>query len=166
MPTRRDGLHAFAAMAASAALAGCGFELRRAPALPFRRMALVGFSDKTSTADELRRALPDDVTVVDDPRDADVVLEALTDLRRRSVAASTAAGQVREVTLVSTLTYRLSTRGGKPLLPPATIELRRDMSYSETLALGKADEEQTLWRAMEADIAMQVLRRLAATPPL
>jgi outer membrane lipopolysaccharide assembly protein LptE/RlpB len=40
MPTRRDGLHAFAAMAASAALAGCGFELRRAPALPFRRMAL------------------------------------------------------------------------------------------------------------------------------
>ncbi len=166
MPTRRDGLHAFAAALASAGLAGCGFELRRAPALPFRRMALVGFSDKTTTADELRRALPDGVAIVEDPRESDVVLEALADRRRRSVAASTAAGQVREVTLHSTLTYRLSTRGGKPLLPPATIELRSDMSYSETLALGKADEEQTLWRAMEADIAMQVLRRLAATPPL
>jgi len=166
MPTRRDGLRAFAAACASAALGGCGFELRRAPALPFRRLALVGFSPDTTTADELRRALPDGVAIVEDPRDAEVALEALVDRRRRAVAASTAAGQVREVTLVSTLTYRLSTRGGKPLLPPATVELRRDMSYSETLALGKADEEQTLWRAMEADIALQVLRRLAATPPL
>ncbi len=38
------------------------------------------------------------------------------------------------------------------------------MSYSEAAALAKADEERLLWRAMEADIAMQVLRRLAATP--
>lgn len=151
-------------LASTALLAGCGFELRRAPALPFRRLALVGFSPASGTADALRRALPDDVTLVAHPRDAEVVLEALADERRRSVSATTAAGQVRELQLHSRLVYRLSTRGGKPLLPPAEITLGRDLSYSETAALGKAQEEQSLWRAMEADIALQVLRRLAASP--
>ncbi|HMM84733.1 MAG: LPS assembly lipoprotein LptE [Gammaproteobacteria bacterium] len=151
-------------LASTALLAGCGFELRRAPALPFRRLALTGFSPATGTADALRHALPDGVTLVAHPRDAEVVLEALADERRRSVSATTAAGQVRELQLHSRLVYRLSTRAGKPLLPPAEIALGRDLSYSETAALGKAQEEQSLWRAMEADIALQVLRRLAASP--
>ena len=147
-------------------LAGCGFALRRAPELPFERIALVGFSAQTEVAPELRRALPAGVRVVADPRDAEVVLEALVDQRRRSVAAMTAAGQVREVTLHSRLLYRLSTRGGRVLLPPAEVAFSRAMSYDEAAALAKADEERLLWRAMEADIAMQVLRRLAAAPPL
>ncbi len=148
----------------AAATGGCGFALRRAPDLPFARLALVGFSGRTGTADELRRALPEGVVVVDDPRQADAVLEALADERRRSVSATTAAGQVREVVLVSRLVYRLSTRGGQPLLAPVEVAQSRQMSYSETAALAKAQEEQTLWRAMEADIALQVLRRLAAAP--
>lgn len=151
------------ALLASAA-GGCGFELRRAPDLPFRSLALVGFSPSTATAEELRRAMPASVTVVDDPRRAEAVLEALADERRRSVSATTAAGQVREVVLGSRLVYRLSTRAGQPLLPPAEVALSRQMSYSETGALPKAQEEDVLWRAMEADIALQVLRRIAAVP--
>jgi LPS-assembly lipoprotein len=156
---RRAGLVLLAA-----APAGCGFELRRAPDLPFKSVALVGFSERTSTADELRRAMPSSVTVVADPRQAEVVLEALADERRRSVSATTSAGQVRELVLSSRLVYRLSTRSGKPLLPPAEVAMSRQMSYSETAALPKEQEEQGLWRAMESDIALQVLRRLAATP--
>lgn len=165
MPSRRRVVGSAFAAAVAGALAACGFELRRAPELPFRSVALVGFSPSSGVADELRRTMPAAVTVVDDPRRADVVLEALNDERRRSVVATTAAGQVRELQLQSRLVYRLSTRSGKPLLPPAEIELYRDMSYSETAALGKTQEEQILWRAMEADIALQVLRRLAAAPP-
>jgi len=162
--SRRRGLLAGGLALALLPLAGCGFALRRAPELPFRRIALVGFSAQTEVADELRRAMPAGVTVVADPRDAEVVLEALVDRRSRSVAGMTAAGQVRELSLHSRLLYRLSTRGGRPLLPPVEVAFSRDMSYSEAAALAKADEERLLWRAMEADIAMQVLRRLAATP--
>lgn len=162
LPRRRRAL--LAGLAATAALAGCGFELRRAPDLPFRSVALVGFSAKTGVADELRRAMPPDVAVVDDPRRAEVVLDALTDERKRSVLATTSAGQVRELRLHSRLVYRLSTRGGQVLLTPTELAMVRDMSYNETGALGKAQEEQILWQAMEADIALQVLRRLAATP--
>ena len=39
------------------------------------------------------------------------------------------------------------------------------MSYSETAALAKAQEETLLYRAMEDDIVAQVLRRLAAIKP-
>ena len=36
------------------------------------------------------------------------------------------------------------------------------MSYTESAALGKEQEEATLYRAMQTDIVAQVLRRLAA----
>jgi LPS-assembly lipoprotein len=47
----------------------------------------------------------------------------------------------------------------------AELVLLRDLSYSETLALAKAQEEAQMFREMEADIAQQVLRRLAAVQP-
>ena len=46
--------------------------------------------------------------------------------------------------------------------PPADLLLTRDMSYSETSALAKAQEELLLYRAMEDDIVAQVLRRLSS----
>jgi LPS-assembly lipoprotein len=159
VPRRRSAIALVAAVTA-----GCGFELRRAPELPFRSVALVGFSDQTRTGHEVRRALVPEVTVVEQPSQADVVLEALTDERRRGVSASTSAGQVREVLLQSRLVYRLSTRDGRVLLPPVEVLRTRGMDYAESEALAKQYEEEILWRAMEADIAAQVVRRLAATP--
>jgi len=39
------------------------------------------------------------------------------------------------------------------------------MSYSESLALAKDEEEAALYRNMYADMAQQLLRRLAAAHP-
>jgi LPS-assembly lipoprotein len=79
--------------------------------------------------------------------------------------ASTSAGQVREVQLRVRLRFRVATPSGKLLLAAAELLLTRDMSYSETAALAKMQEEALLYRAMEDDIAAQVLRRLAAIKP-
>jgi LPS-assembly lipoprotein len=149
---------------AAAALSGCGFELRRSPALPFRSIALVGFAPQSPLADELRRRLSQTVQVLEQPARADVVLQALTDARSRSVVASTAAGQVRELQLRVRLRFRLSTPAGRELLAPAELLLTRDMSYSESAALAKEHEEALIYRALDDDIASQVLRRLAAAP--
>ena len=92
-------------------------------------------------------------------RDAD--LKALDDQREKSVVASTSAGQVREVQLRVKLRFRVATPSGKLLLAGDELLLTRDMSYSETAALAKAQEEALLYRAMEDDIVGQVLRRLA-----
>jgi LPS-assembly lipoprotein len=146
------------------ALTGCGFELRRTPELHFSSIALAGFAPRSPLAEELRRLLQTSPTtrIVEAGPRAQVVLEALADTRQKSIAATTAFGQVRELQLRSRLSFRLRTPAGQELIPVTEIALSRDMSYSETAALAKEQEEAFLFRAMEADIAQQVLRRLAA----
>ena len=149
------------ASAAAVALGGCGFELRGTPELPFSRIALEGFAARSPLADELRRALAASAEVVSAADRAQVVLRAVTDTREKSVVASTAVGQVRELQLRVRLKFHLDTRGGAELIPLTEMLLTRDMSYSENLALAKEYEEIQLYKAMQSDIVAQVMRRLA-----
>lgn len=145
-------------------LAGCGFELRRAPELHFSSIALTGFRPRSPLADELRTSIDASTTtrVVEAPAQAQVVLEALGDVREKSVVASTTAGQVRDFQLRARFNFRLRNNADKELIPPTEIEQRRDLSYSETVALAKQQEEAFLYRAMQSDIVAQVMRQLAA----
>ncbi len=152
-------------LAAAAVLpAACGFELRRAPELRFASVALTGFGPTSLLAAELRDSIAASRTtqVVESPLQAQVVLESLADSREKSVVASTAAGQVRELQLRSRFKFRLRTPAGRELIPETEILLSRDLSYSETAALAKEQEEAFLYRAMQGDIVAQVMRRLAA----
>ena len=154
--------------ASALGLSGCGFALRRAPALGFRSIQLRGFAPRSPLAEELRMTLNASPTtvVVESASQAEVVLEALADAREKSVVASTAAGQVRELQLRLRLRFALRSREGRELIAPSEILLSRDMSYSETAALAKEQEEAALFRAMQTDIVSQVMRRLAAVPAL
>jgi LPS-assembly lipoprotein len=149
-------------------LSACGFELRRAPELRFKTLQLAGFKPHSPLAEELRRSIAASTTtrVVEAASQAEVVLDAISDSRDKGVVASTSAGQVREVQLRQRLTFRLRTPGGKELIAPTEIALSRDMTYNERDALAKEQEEELLYRAMQSDIASQVLRRLAAVRTL
>jgi LPS-assembly lipoprotein len=148
---------------AAAALMGCGFQLRQTPTLPMRSIALVGFSKTSPLAVALKHELERaGVALRDNPAQAEAVFDTLADAREKSVAASTAAGQVREVTLRVRLRFRVATPAGQLLLPASDLLLTRDMSYNETAALAKQQEELLLYRAMEDDIVAQVLRRLSS----
>ena len=164
MPTRRTLI----ALPAVAWLGGCGFELRRAPELRFRSVQLIGFRLRSPLAAELMASINASQTtlVVDSAAQAQVVLEALSDVREKSVVASTAAGQVRELQLRARLVFRLRTPADKELIPATEISLKRDLSYAESAALAKEQEEALLYRAMQADIVAQVMRRLAAVQAL
>jgi LPS-assembly lipoprotein len=156
------------ALALAGVLTACGFELRRAPELRFKTLQFAGFKPHSLLADELRRSIAASTTtrVVEAASQADVVLEALADSRDKGVVASTSAGQVREVQLRLVLQFRLRTPAGKELIPATEIALSRDMTYNERDALAKEQEEELLYRAMQSDIANQVLRRLAAVQSL
>lgn len=149
-------------LAAAALLAGCGFQQRRAPVLAFRSIALAGFAPRSPLADELRRTLATRVQVLDNPMQAEVVLQASTDRREKSVVASTSAAQVREFQLRVKFDFRAHTPAGRELIAPATLLLSRDMSYSEAAALAKEQEEAELYREMQSDVVLQVMRRLSA----
>lgn len=163
---RRTALLALGTLALG--LAACGFELRRAPEMQFQRVYLSGFTATSPLAQELRQSI--DATagtrVVDSPAQAQVVLEALSDARDRSVVAYTSTGLVREIQLRSRLNFRLRTTGGKELIAPTEILQVRELSYNEGIALAKQYEEAFQFKAMQSDIVAQVIRRLAAVPAL
>jgi LPS-assembly lipoprotein len=158
MPGRRT---LTASILSSALLAACGFQLRGAAQLPFSRIALVGFAPHSPIADELRRTLSQSAEVVATPAQAQVVLHVMSDQRERSVVATTTASQVRELTLRVRFSFRLTTPGGRELIPLTDLLRSSDMSYNETVALAKQYEEANLVRAMQSDIIGQLMLRLA-----
>ena len=163
MPSRRHLLTA-AVLPLVAALPGCGFELRRAPELRFRTILLTNFKPRSPLADELRMNINASKTtqVVDGVAQAQVVLEALEDVREKVVVASGAVGQVTEFRLRERFRFRLRSVNGRELIPETEILQSRDLSYTESAALAKEQEENFLYRAMQSDIVAQVMRRLAS----
>lgn len=161
-PQRR----ALLALALPALLAGCGFRLRGAPEFAYRRLHL-GFSPASGIGAELRRQLRagGQVELVEAPKDAEVVLRVIDDAVDRLSSVTTAAGQLREIHLRARVRFAAQTPGGRELIPETELALGQDMSYNETLALAKEGEEALTVRAMQADLAAQVLRRLAAVRP-
>jgi LPS-assembly lipoprotein len=147
-----------------AGASGCGFELKRAPELRFKTVQLAGFSARSPLAAELRATIDATPTtkVVEGVAQAEVVLEALTDSRERSVVASTAVGQITELQLRARFRFRLRSVAGKELIGATELLQSRDMSYTESAALAKEQEEASLFRSMQSDIVSQVMRRLAA----
>ena len=159
---RRALLGATLAVAVAATLAGCGFHRRVPQELVYERIALSGFADRSTMADEIRRALPPNAHIEANVLQSQVVIEAVEDTRRSTVEASTAFGQVREIELHVKLRYRVLRPDGKELLPVADLERFRDMSYDEKDALAKDTELNSLYRDLQSDMAVQLVRVLAA----
>ena len=143
---------------------GCGFELRRAPELRFRTIQLAGFKPRSPLLDELRTNINASTTtlVVEGLAQAQVVLEAIDDVREKVVVASSAVGQVTEFQLRERFSFRLRSVAGRELIPKTELLQNRDMSYTESAALAKEQEEAFLYRTMQSDIVSQVMRRLAS----
>jgi LPS-assembly lipoprotein len=151
-------------LGAAVTLAGCGFELKRPPVLSFSTIQLAGFPPRSPLAAELKTSIDASPTtqVVEAAKDAQVVLQALSESREKAVVAQTAANQIREFELRLRFSFRLRTTSGKDLIPDTEILQRRSLTYTETAALAKEQEEAFLYRSMQTDIVSQVLRRLAS----
>jgi LPS-assembly lipoprotein len=167
-PTTRRSLLIAAALTAAGSIAGsiagCGFELRRAPELHFRTIQLANFTPRSPLLEELRMNINASTTtkVVESLVQAQVVLEAIDDVREKVVVASSPVGQVTEFQLRERFSFRLRSVSGSELIPKTEILLNRDLSYTESAALGKEQEENFLYRTMQSDIVSQVMRRLAS----
>ncbi len=166
----QSALTALAATVAATALAGCGFKLRGSLTYAFKTL-FSGFVDSSTLGNEFKRVLASDgqVTVLTDARQADkaqVVLEVLSEQREKVVVGVTAAGQVREFQLRIRLRFKLRTPDGKEIIPESELLVQRDISFNETAVLAKEAEEGLLYRDMQTDMVLQLLRRLAAIKAL
>lgn len=153
-------------LASTTLLAGCGFALRQAPQLDFDSIYLA-LPESSALGLELRRQLTglEGVRVISDPahkEQAQVLLESPGEQRQRLIVSTTAAGEVREVTLRLRFPFRATDANGRELLPPIELERQIDQSWSETAALSKEQETAMLYTNMQRDIVQQVLARLAS----
>ncbi|ABE46487.1 LPS assembly lipoprotein LptE [Polaromonas sp. JS666] len=163
---QRRALLSLTASAAALSLAGCGFQLRKAPDYAFTTL-FSGLPESSPLGVELRRSLESTrkVKVITDGRqikDAQVILDVLGDQREKQVLSRNASGQVREFQLRMRFRFKLRTLAGKELIPETEILQQRDISFNESAVLAKEAEENLLYRDMQSDIVQQVLRRLAA----
>jgi LPS-assembly lipoprotein len=152
----------------SAALAGCGFQLRQAPEFAFKTLAVPSTG---GVATELRRTLASGANVQVVPADAkpdaaQVVLDIVSNTQEKVVVGINASGQVREFQLRSRLKFKLRTPQGRELIPETELLQTRDVSFNESAVLAKEAEEGLLYRDMQTDLVQQLMRRLAAIKAL
>ena len=144
-------------------VAGCGFRLRGPQALDFATVHL-NIPPETELGAQLRRliATSGTTTVVEDAEQAEARLQILGNDRGREILSLTGAGKVREYQLTQTLRFQLLDKAGKPLIPPTSLSARREYTFDDSQVLGKEQEENLLYRDMQADLVQQMMRRLAA----
>jgi LPS-assembly lipoprotein len=150
----------------STLLAGCGFQLRGAPAMPFQSIYL-GTGEYSELTAALRRQLEAGGTqVVANAAEAEVQLQVLKDTRAREITSMNSSGKVREFELRRFFDFRLTQRGGGERIPIGKIAIKRTLTYDDNDLLAKEGEEALLYKDMDSDLVRQLLRRLAAAKPV
>jgi LPS-assembly lipoprotein len=146
-------------------LAGCGFRLRGTAEVPFQTLYIPGATG--GIALDLKRNVQagTHARVVDDPKEADAVLQFTEETRQKEILSLTGAGRVREFQLRYRVGFRVHDGKGADYVPQSTIELRRDVTFNDAEILAKEAEEQLLFRDMQSDMVQQILRRLAGAKP-
>lgn len=149
------------AACAALTLAGCGFRLRGAQALPIERLYLA-LPVNSPLGAEIARVLraSTNARVVADRKEAQAVLELLGETREREVLSVNAQGRAREYQLRLLSTFRVVEPNGLELIAPTTLVARRDIAFNESELLAKEAEEALLYRDMQSDLVRQMVTRL------
>ena len=146
-------------------LAGCGFRLRGTAEVPFESLYVPGST--AGIALDLKRNLEagTKARVVSDPKAAQALIQFTEETRQREILSLTGTGRVREFQLRYRVGWRVHDGKGNEFVPQNTIELTRDITFNDAEILAKEQEEQLLYRDMQADMVQQIIRRLAAAKP-
>lgn len=164
MTSRRQLLGA--ALCGPLFLTGCGFHLRGVAHLPFKTMYLQ-MPVNTPLSVLVRRELlaETNVTLVDNPSEADAILEFIRESRSSDILTINDAGRAREYELMLSLEFRVSSPDGFDYMEATRLSAVREFSYAETEFLSRSREEDFLYRDMEIDLINQLMRRIAAIKP-
>jgi LPS-assembly lipoprotein len=154
-----------AAAALLLALAGCGFQLRGTASVPFDTVFVPGATG--GIALDLKRNIQAGTRakVVDDPKQAEAVLQFLQESRQKVILSLSGTGRVREYRLIYRVGFRVHDGKGAEYVQPTTIELSRDITFNDSDVLAKESEEGLLMRDMQSDMVQQIMRRLASAQP-
>ncbi|MNK27838.1 LPS-assembly lipoprotein LptE [compost metagenome] len=145
-------------------LTACGFALRGVTPMPFERM-YVGIPDNTQFGADVRRALraaSPDTKLVEKPKEAQAILQQVSDSRTLREVSLNAQGRVESYELGINYTFRLIDAEGRALIPDTTLSIYREMPYDDQVVQAKQGQIETLFKAMQRDLVSRLLRRITA----
>ena len=147
------------------AVTACGFHLRGTAQVPFGSIYVP--NPTSGLALDLKRNITagTNARVVDDIKSAEAILAFIEETREKEILSLTGAGRVREFQLRYRVQFRVHDGKGGNYVPPAVIQLTRDVTFNDAQILAKEAEEQLLFRDMQTDMVQQIVRRLAAAKP-
>ena len=145
-------------------ISACGFTLRGVTPLPFETL-YVGIADNTQFGADVRRALraaSPDTKLVTSPKDAQAILQEVSNKRALREVSLNAQGRVEEYELGINYTFRLIDAKGRALIPDTTLSIYREMPYDDQIVQAKQGQIETLYLAMQRDLVSRLLRRMTA----
>ena len=143
------------------AAAGCGFQLRGDAPMGLKSIH-VSTVGNSAVAAEIRRRLAGSPTKLSPTlKDAEAHLRINAEATEKAILTLTGAGRVYEYQLRLRVDYEVNDAAGKALVEPTQLEVRRNLTYSETAPLAKEAEETQLYVDMRQEAAATILRRIA-----
>lgn len=145
-------------------LSGCGFALKGASEpLPFSLVQLQAPGNSLLVTDLIARLSSKNVALNTQPSAAVPRIALLDEVREKTVASTTTTGRVREYKLVQRVTVQVFSATGQTWLEPVILTQNRDFAYNDSQILAKELEELALYKDMQQELVLAILRRLDAT---
>ena len=160
---RRTWLGALIALPAFFTTA-CGFKLRGSVSIPYKVIAITGSPSPPLRADlEMIILTGSDAKVANNAKDADLILEIISEVNSREILAYNAAGQISAYRLNSRVAFQATDQNGVDVVPESEIYVTRDMDFSVSTVLATDVQQQQFTNEMRSNLALQILRRISAT---
>ncbi len=151
------------AVSALCALSACGFALKGAAApLPFTSVQLQAPANSLLVADVSARLVAKGLTLNTQASAAVPRIALEGEVRDKFVSSTTTTGRVREYKLNQRVTLQLLDGAGQVWLEPVTLTQSRDFAYNDSQILAKELEEQSLYKEMQQELVLAIMRRLDA----
>lgn len=101
-----------------------------------------------------------DVPLVEDQKDAKLVIDLISEDVQRRVLSVGSTGKVEEYEVHYAANYAVSRGNGKSLIPEETLDEQRSYSFNETNVLAKDVEQDRLVQDMRRDVVRRMMLRL------
>jgi LPS-assembly lipoprotein len=141
----------------------CGFKLRGSVSIPYKAIAITGAPSPLLRSDlEMMILTGSDSRVVNNAKDADLILDITSEVNSREILAYNSAGQISAYRLNSRVAFMATNQNGVDVVPESEIYVTRDMDFSVSTVLATDVQQQQFTNAMRMDLSLQILRRISA----
>ena len=147
-------------------LLSCGFHLRGLSSIPFESVYIQA-SDPLVVLDIKRRIQASSKTIVlDSPNDSQAILHILNARKRKVILSVSGSGRVREFQLRYSISFKVTDKTGREVVPISNIEIKRVLPFSDSAFLASQMEEKLLVKEMKKDAILKMMDRLGKTNSL